>query len=101
MPLKFRGIEHYMFLCDVYLQNLEVEGKINFKLGPSKGLTPRSWINKLDQIPTAGSWNTYSETVTGHANGDSVQIQIWLRNFERHNPVWIDNLRLYCLEDMK
>ncbi|MBR4674614.1 MAG: DUF4838 domain-containing protein [Victivallales bacterium] len=91
----------YMFLCDVYLQNPEVEGKVNFKLGPSKGLTPRSWINKLDQIPTAGTWNTYSETVTGHPNGDSVQIQIWLRNFDRNNPVWIDNLRLYCLEDMK
>ena len=90
----------YMFLCDVYIQNPEVEGRVSFNLGPSKGQLPLDWIRKLDQNPTAGTWNTYSETVKGHAKGDSVLIQVWVRNFEKDNPIWIDNLRLYCLDDM-
>jgi len=78
-----------------------VEGRFSFNLGPSKGRLPLDWVHKLDQIPTAGTWNTYSETVKGHVKGDSVLIQVWVRNFEKDNPVWIDNLRLYCLDDMK
>ena len=98
---KIKPGKTYMFLCDVYIQRPEVEGRFNFHLGPSRGQLPLDWIRKLDQIPTAGTWNTYSETVKGDPRGDSVLIQVWVRNFEKENPIWVDNFRLYCLDDMK
>ena len=91
----------YLFMCDVYIQRPEVEGRVNLMLGPSKGKRPLNWLKQLDQKLTPGAWNTYTETISCPAHGDSVQIRFWIQNFKASNPVWIDNFRLYCLEDIE
>ena len=104
MNVKMEPGKNYLFLCDVYIEKGSGEGRFSYRLGPSIGNVPRNWFNASDLIPSGGVWNTYS-TVVSHPrreskNIDTLRIEMWLRNFEKDEPVWIDNIRLYCLDDL-
>ena len=87
----------YLFLCDVFIERGSNEGRFRINLAPSSGRIPRDWIRK-ENVLTGGQWNTYSMVVS-HPSADNLQIQIGLRNFESTEPVWLDNLRFYCLDE--
>lgn len=100
---KMEPDKNYLFLCDVYLEKGSGEGRFSYHLGPAVGQIPQNWFYGKDLIPTGGTWNTYSAVVSHPAREgrmvDNLIIRLWLDKFESNEPVWIDNLRLYCLDD--
>ena len=103
--VKMEPGKNYLFLCDVYIEKGSSEGRLSYRLGPSTGMIPRNWFNVFDRIPTGGTWNTYS-TIASHplVKGkivDTLQIEMWIKKFEQNEPVWLDNIRLYCLDDFE
>ena len=100
MTPKIERGKTYLFLCDVYIEKGSGEGRFKTKIGPSIGKKPVAWVFN-ETIPSGGSWYTCSSVVSSNINGvDNLQIQLWFQKFERNEPVWIDNLRLYCLDDL-
>lgn len=98
-PKMERG-KTYLFLCDVFLEKGSGEGRFRTRIGPSKGTVPVSW-SLSELIPTGGAWNTCSAVVSSSVPGvDTLQIQLYFEKFEADEPVWLDNLRLYCLDDL-
>ena len=90
----------YLFLCDIFIEKGSGEGRFSTRIGPSRDSTPVSWV-KTETIPTGGSWNTVSSVVSSSKEGvNSLQIQLYFEKFEKDEPVWIDNIRLYCLDDL-
>lgn len=90
----------YLFLCDVYIPKGSNEGRFSYKLGPSRGMVPRTWVSETDLVLSGGSWNTFSNLVSYSGEVDNLFIQLWFRKFERNEKIYFDNLRLYCLEDL-
>ena len=100
MTPKIERGKTYLFLCDVYIEKGSGEGRFKTKIGPSIGKKPVAWVFN-ETIPSGASWYTCSSVVSSNINGvDNLQIQLWFQKFERNEPVWIDNLRLYCLDDL-
>ena len=89
----------YLFLCDLFIEQGSNEGRFSYRLGPSKGVVPRNWVRQ-DLVLTGGTWNTYSAAISHPRDIDNLQIHLYFQKFENTEPVWIDNLRLYCLDDM-
>ena len=96
-PKIERG-KNYLFLCDVFIEQGSNEGRFSYRLGPSMGTRPRSWHKKVI-VPSGGIWNTYSAVVSSPHPVDNLHIRLSFQKFEKHEPVWFDNLRLYCLDD--
>ena len=97
---KIERWKTYLFLCDVFIEKGSGEGRFSMKIGPSRDSAPVSWF-QTEIIPTGGSWNTVSSVVSSSSEGvNSLQIQLYFEKFEKDEPVWIDNIRLYCLDDL-
>ena len=97
---KIEQGKNYLFLCDVYLENGSGEGRFSTRIGPAANGKPRNWF-RTEMIPTGGNWNTCSSVISGNAKGvNSLLIQLYFEKFENNEPVWIDNIRLYCLDDL-
>ena len=88
----------YLFLCDLFIERGSNEGRFSYRLGPSKGVNAKLWTRQ-DFVPTGGLWNTYSAAISHPGDVDNLQIHLYFQKFENNEPVWIDNLRLYCLDD--
>lgn len=88
----------YLFLCDVYIERGSNEGRFAINLAPSKGITPKTWLRN-EFVLSGGQWNTFSLVVSHPREVDNLQIQLGFRKFESGEPVWIDNLRFYSLDD--
>ena len=90
----------YLFLCDIFIEKGSNEGRFSTRIGPAKGSTPVSWF-RTETIPTGGGWNSCSSVVSSDKPGvDSLLIQLHIEKFEQNEPIWIDNVRLYCLDDI-
>ena len=96
---KMEPGKNYLFLCDLFIERGSNEGRFSYRLGPSKGVVPKNWLRQ-DFVPAGGFWNTYSAVISHPGDIDNLQIQLYLQKFEDNEPVWIDNLRLYCLDDL-
>ena len=100
---KMESNKNYLFLCDLYIEKGSGEGRFTYKLGACEGNTLRKWTSGINLVPSGGTWNTYSALVSYFSDKnlvDNLQIQLWFQKFESNEPVWIDNLRLYCLDDL-
>ena len=99
---KIESGKTYLFLCDVYIEKGSGEGRFSYHLAPSSGKSsPRGWIRQKDIVLSGGVWNTCSAVVTSKLKGvDSLHIRLYFQKFEKDEPVWIDNLRLYCLDEL-
>ena len=98
---KMEPGKNYLFLCDVFIERGSNEGRFRINLGPSAGKVAVNWIRSGDKVLTGGQWNTFSMVASSSKNVDNLQIQIGFRNFESTEPVWLDNLRFYCLDDFE
>ncbi|MBO4492680.1 MAG: DUF4838 domain-containing protein [Lentisphaeria bacterium] len=97
---KIEKEKTYLFLCDIYIENGSGEGRFSTRIGPAADGKPRNWF-RTEMIPTGGNWNTCSSVISGEGKGvNSLLIQLYFEKFENDEPVWIDNLRLYCLDDL-
>ena len=98
-----RSIERgktYLFLCDIYMEKGSGEGRFRTRIGPCIGTTPVSWF-RTETIPAGGGWTTCSSVISSDWAGvDNLDIQLHLLNYEPDEQVWIDNLRLYCIDDV-
>lgn len=101
--VKIDPKKSYLFLCDVFIAQGSGEGRFSCRIAPSSGTTPLQWLSLKNNILTGGVWNTYSMLIYGNsrmAKADNLQIQLWFQNFEKNEPVWFDNIRLYCLDEI-
>ena len=90
----------YLFLCDVFIERGSNEGRFRMNLAPCADKLPLNWLRSGDQVLTGGQWNTYSVVISHPRKVNNIQIQLGFRNFESTEPVWLDNLRFYCLDEL-
>ena len=104
MMAKMEAGKTYLLLWDLFIETGSNEGRFGYRLGPFQGNLVRRWYRN-EFIPTGGVWNTYSVVVHYPKNKklgvDRIRVHLFLKNFERTEPVWLDNFRFYCLDDLK
>ena len=96
----------YLLLFDVYTEKGSAEGRLTYKLGFARGKLPGGWKTSRGLVLTPGSWSTYSAVVRlpkklSEEEKISIRIPIWFTKFEPDEPVWVDNVRLYCLDEIE
>ena len=98
----------YLFMFDAYIKKTSIEGNANFQLTTMSGNRHNQYIayhgNKLEE----GRWVTLSGvgkvgTLSWHEAHEKygIQLMIFMRNFETNDEIYIDNVRAYCLDDVK
>ena len=95
----------YLLLFDVYAEKPSAEGRLSFKLGYEDNGKVHAWKTNKGLVITPGTWTTYSavnklpEIKPGTQL--KIRIPIWFTKFEKNEPVWFDNVRLYCLDEIQ
>ena len=106
---KIYGIpanKSYLLLFDVYTEKGSAEGRLTYKLGFAQGNVPKNWKSNKSLVLTPGIWSTFSAVIQipeNEAGKDAyhIRIPIWFNKFESNEPVWLDNMRLYCLDEIQ
>lgn len=97
----------YLFLFDAFIGNTSIEGVLNYQLTPRIGETNIQHVNYLNNRLTGGKWMTFSgickpeKVIWTKGTPDNIRFMIWLRKFEKEDEIYIDNIRAFCLDDMK
>ena len=99
--------KNYLLLFDVYTDKSSAEGRLAWKIGFGTGDKVGNWgSSSKNMVVTGGAWNTFSSVI--HVPGkfkntvpDHIRIPIWFKNFEPGEFVWVDNVRLYCLDEIR
>ena len=94
----------YLVMFDARANKSSSEGKMNLRISPmrSDGHS-RAHIPYYGLSIPQGAWQTYSGVVTAStAEGDiadeSIVFHIYGKNYEPDEKVWIDNVRVYCVD---
>ena len=104
--IQHKGIingKTYMVLVDVYAAKNSAEGFVNFLICPQIREGQNSNYILLSNLKLNQGWQTLSNIVrvTGMRRGKSVDqifIQIWGSKFEKDEPIYYDNIRIYQLD---
>ena len=93
----------YMVLMDVYIQKESAEGEAFFLTNPQTRDGRNTQYNLTSKIKLNKGWQTLSSTVTllgkrGKYPADCFMMEFWCQKFEKDEPVWVDNVRLYQLD---
>lgn len=95
----------YLVMFDAQANKSSSEGKINLKISPLDGEGhPTRHVSCYDLSVPQGMWQTYSGVVTalGGKNGKSeeksIAFHIFGKNYEPDEKVWLDNVRVYCVD---
>ncbi|MBO7146623.1 MAG: DUF4838 domain-containing protein [Lentisphaeria bacterium] len=93
----------YMLLVDVYAEKESAEGEAFLLTNPITRENRNCNYILLSKIKLNKGWQTLSNTIHLHGNRDGLQaeyfrLQFWCQKFEKDEPVWIDNVRLYQLD---
>lgn len=96
----------YLLLFDVFTEKGSAEGRLTYKLGFASKNRPGGWNTHRALVLTPGKWRSYSAVIRVPENVKGkepyhVRIPIWFTKFEKNEPVWFDNVRLYSLEEIK
>ena len=93
----------YLLQIDVYAEKGSAEGEAFLLTNPvTRGIRNCSF-NLLSRIKLNKGWQTLSNTISlsGGLAGkpaEYIMLQFWCQKFEKDEPVWIDNVRLYQLD---
>ena len=92
----------YMVMLDAHANKGSSEGRFNYMLSPRKGTTPLGHIRFLDITLPGELWQTFSGATTITAkNCDNLLLNIFVRKYEPDEAVHIDNVRLFCIDDLE
>ena len=91
----------YLFMFDCYLNKTSIEGLLNFQLSPYRGKRPVNHHHYLKRPLAPGKWTTFTGICCAERGADSIELMIWLRKFEDDDDIYMDNVRVYSLEDLK
>ena len=93
----------YMLQLDVYAEKESAEGEAFLLTNPTTRDDQNCEYILLSKIKLKKGWQTLSNTI--HFRGSRAGLpaeyfflQFWCRKFEKDEPVWIDNVRLYQLD---
>ena len=89
----------YMLVSDLFIEQGSSEGRFSYRLDPSLGRTSKHVIQQ-EFVLTGGRWNTCSAVISHPGPVDNLKIMFFFQKFESDEPVWIDNIRFYCLDDL-
>ena len=93
----------YYIGIDVYAGNPSGEGLFSVQLAPRVEKTTTDW-KRLKNIKLQKGWQTvsfaYQVAEKNHTNNpvDNFLLQILANGFEADEPLWIDNVRIYCID---
>ena len=93
----------YMIMMDVYAEKESAEGEAFLLTNPITRKNRNCKYILLSKIKLNKGWQTLSNTIsfTGEREGlpaEYFMLRFWCREFEKDEPVWIDNVRLYQLD---
>ena len=93
----------YMLMVDVYAEKESAEGEAFLLTNPTTRKNRNCSYILLPKIKLNKGWQTLSNTISfsGNREGDPAEyffLQFWCQKFEKDEPVWIDNVRLYQLD---
>ena len=91
----------YLFMYDVFSKKVSVEGKWNYQISPYRGKYPQNHIRFNDIRLESGKWNTLTGICRTQENTDTIDFLFYPRDFEKDDELYIDNLRVFCLDDLK
>ena len=100
------GLVHgkkYMLMVDVYVEKESAEGEAYLLTNPQTADGRNTQYNLTSKIKLNKGWQTLSNTIELVGKRESMQaewffLQFWCEKFEKDEPVWIDNVRLYQLD---
>ena len=100
--------KNYLFMFDAYIKKTSVEGNANFQLTTMSGQRHNLYHGYAGNKLVEGKWITLSGigkvgTLSWHKPEEDygIQLMIYMRNFEADDEIYIDNVRAYCLDDLK
>ena len=92
----------YMVLVDVYAAKNSAEGYVNLLVNPMSGERRNTGYVLLSNLKLQQGWQTLSNTIslTGKRQTPASQIfiQVWGNKFEKDEPIYFDNIRIYQLD---
>ena len=92
----------YLLIFSAFSPQGSAEGRLNYMLTPRRGKSNSDHVRHLNLTLTGGSWQTFTAAVTisNSRKVDNMLVNIWTANFEKNEQIWIDNVRVYCLDEL-
>lgn len=92
----------YLLIFSAFIPKGSAEGRLHYMITPRHGKRARNHIRNLDISLPGGAWQTFTGAVTiAPERQDNMAIHIWARKYEKDESIWIDDVQLYCLDDIK
>lgn len=92
----------YLLIFSAFIPKGSAEGRLHYMITPRHGKRARNHIRNLDIALPGGAWQTFTGAVTiAPERQDNIAIHIWARKYEKDESIWIDDVQLYCLDDIK
>ena len=94
----------YLVMFDARANKSSSEGKMNLRISPiRRDGKPRAHIPCYGLSVQQGAWQTFSSVVTassesGEKADESMVFHIYGKNYEPDEKVWVDNVRVYCVD---
>ena len=89
----------YLFMADACTNKTSGEGRFGFNLSPYRnGKAVIHYKNTGVVLP--GSMKYQTLCGVAFCPGDMLRINLYAKNYEADEKVYLDNVRLYCLEDI-
>ena len=93
----------YMVMVDVYVEKESAEGEAFLLTNPQTRDGKNTNYFLTSKIKLNKGWQTLSTTIGLEGKREDMQaewflLQFWCEKFEKDEPVWIDNVRLYQLD---
>ena len=93
----------YMLIFDVKDMKGSAEGRFSAILSPCNGSkVPVAHVYSRDNVLSGGKWSTISLTTkTTNPKTKYLRVEMYTQKYEPSEIVLLDNVRLYCLDDLK
>ena len=90
----------YLFMYDVFSKKVSVEGKWNYALSPYRGKIAQQHFRYLNLRLESGKWNLFANVCKAWEKTDNIVFLFYPKDFEKDDELFIDNIRVYCLDDL-
>ncbi|MEI6425258.1 MAG: carbohydrate binding domain-containing protein, partial [Lentisphaerota bacterium] len=97
----------YLFSVRVFIPENSAEGLFDIRLASGENDKNITWLNQNPNRITAGQWNLFSSVITIPGairmieTANRLDIYLGFKNFEKTDNVYIDDVTLVCLDDIK
>ncbi|OQA86640.1 MAG: hypothetical protein BWY31_01184 [Lentisphaerae bacterium ADurb.Bin242] len=97
----------YLVMFDTYLPKPSVEGRLRYRLSNALDNVFANHVNYRNIVLSSGKWETYCGVCkTFRPNKwakypDQLFLDIYFQKFDKGENVYLDNVRIYCLDELK